>query len=1113
MMYLLVAISFLGSVAVTVFLRRRDRRAVQPGQFRRVSELQAEQVKKVASDYLQQIKDATLEFELMVRKSRQSQTELSNELGIVQEKLETLKTDRELIENISRELSDIASSAAGVSAQVERLDDGLARLGFASQEMAEIGNAVKNLRGEMAERGKDAEQELKGAIVRLVAEAEERTSTVVRQAEQEFARLRDQKAQLEENIEEHGEQVRVMGVQIDQLGERVDDRIRVEADRYTEKFVIQERNFQERFAGLESGLTAIRTTALEAVQRDTQRIRSELDNFNLEAISKRDEILNETRRMAEGIGDKIELFQEKYIEADNRLRKQVEEQKRLLTENREEFEQQWSELEARQSGELQERIASLQAELEEARRTRLEGLEGEAIKLVSQVDARVREGEELIRKHAREEEHRLQQTRQELGDLRDGMTMLGHELKAGMRAEAEHGLTLLRESRHSEEEALQRAREELDESRKQLEEQLEEIDESKHSFLARLEKETQARRDEYTDQLKEVERIFEQSRERQATTEQKLSTELQETAKELLVEVSEKLRAWGRSEEDRHRSVQEAQTKLLAEMDRQSQRLAGEHQEVLERLEKEGETIRLELQRSEKEALANMEKRTANFQEEGERALEKVRREADDARELLGEFQGTLLEGLRTQGRALEQGQAEFRKEMEALAAGAEGEMERSRDDALELLEKRAGRFLSEQDEKLGRINETIDEKISRQIANLTDKGRIKIEELEKRTVSVVQETVRRMEEELDMVRDQFRRVREDMASETEQAEQLRNETLEALDREKDRLEKFGHELRKVERAEELIVKLDETLEVLTDRLSLASDENRRMDDVVRNLETMRASRKELESELRLLESQRGRLAEAEKHFQTLEAKLAGVEDRFLDLNRAQSEADNLEERLASLQESKAALDKFFDDLGERKKFLENAVRYIEGARQQAIKAGESADTLLDQVSRAELRQEDLNKNLQALEARSQGFGKMEREIQKVESRFEQMDGLLGDLDIKQKQIAAMARRSDEMKEGADALRHELESIVSEADEKMERLSSFFQLIDQFVDRQGELLPAEGGRSKSGSALSDVKRNGILSLYLNHKWEPDLIAQRMRLEPAVVKAVIAGHQK
>ncbi|MCB1308096.1 MAG: hypothetical protein KDK30_07955, partial [Leptospiraceae bacterium] len=59
---------------------------------------------------------------------------------------------------------------------------------------------------------------------------------------------------------------------------------------------------------------------------------------------------------------------------------------------------------------------------------------------------------------------------------------------------------------------------------------------------------------------------------------------------------------------------------------------------------------------------------------------------------------------------------------------------------------------------------------------------------------------------------------------------------------------------------------------------------------------------------------------------------------------------------------------------------------------------------------------------------------------------------------------------------------------------------------------------SRGARKRSGAGrnaanLPEHKVSGIMSLHLNHKWTPDLIAERMKIDPSVVRAVIASHGK
>ena len=136
------------------------------------------------------------------------------------------------------------------------------------------------------------------------------------------------------------------------------------------------------------------------------------------------------------------------------------------------------------------------------------------------------------------------------------------------------------------------------------------------------------------------------------------------------------------------------------------------------------------------------------------------------------------------------------------------------------------------------------------------------------------------------------------------------------------------------------------------------------------------------------------------------------------------------------------------------------------------------------------------------------------------------MDGLCVDFEQKQKQIAQMSSRLNDFKDKGGVLLEELSSMFSEGDERMERLSSFYQMVDATLEaRMGQesevlfdnfetKLPSKGKRKKGkNEALSEHKHDGILSLYLNHKWEAELIAERMKLDLPLVRTVIASHNE
>ncbi len=863
MLILLFATSFLASAALTLFLRRLDKKSAVISQVKRISDMAADRISDLAETRTQNIKDAALEFELLVRQSRQVEQDLRSGLASYQTRMQSLNDDRQVVENISGELSAIARTATNVSIEVDRLDQGLARLGLASREMGEMERSVQTLHVAIEQKGADADARLGTVISKLVSETEERTRALTDQVRGSFNILKDEIRETRGRMDEYGRDAEILAERLQSIASRIEDKWSLESGRIEDRFGVVERKLLDRVSQLDQGLSQIRSSAVEALQDDVARIRSEIEGFSIETMTGRDEILNEARRMAEGISDQINLFQEKYLSAENRLLKHADEQKASLTRRLEAFEAEYAAIEEKRFTSVRSQITGLEVEIAAVREKQVEGLFREveqAREDIAEAKGNLSVTVAELRSSAVEGLSReVDKARDNITEMKGDINFTAQELRSSVRVESEDAVMRIREARKIEEDYLARGRKELD----------------------------------------------------------GLFDELQEAA----------------------RKIHEA------------------------------------------------------------------------------------------------------------------------RDDVVEQLARKAAKFMQDQEAQLDRLDRTYEEKISRRV--------------------------------------------------------------EEMDRESGKIREIEARFEKLDRAEELVSRLDETIEVLSDRLRLAKEENSRMDDYVRNFESLRVSRKEVEAELKSIEGQRERLTGAEDVLARVDKELSRITDRIAFIEKGDEIAQNIESRVEQLQELEAGFAKYASDLSEKERFLQNSVRAIEKARAEVTNARESAERITGKVERTQLRQDEVAKHISDLETRARDLGKMESQIQKVESRFEQMDGLMADLEGRQKQVHNMTRRMDEIKTQGDEVKVELESIIHEADEKMDRLTAFYETVEKLLDsaldaETRDLVAAApagrgGKKNAKGGTIAEWKRDSILSLYLNHKWDADLIAQRMKIDPAVVRAVIGSH--
>ncbi|MCB1324165.1 MAG: hypothetical protein H7A21_02715 [Spirochaetales bacterium] len=1062
MTFFLIAISFLGSVALTLLLRRLDRGMWRSAQLKRVGETREQQLEAVANRHLQSIKDAVLDFEMLVRQSRDVHVALQSSLEGYQDRLETIREDRTIADRIQEDLGRLAGSASSVSAQVEKLDRGLERLGQAESSIYELHHRVEELDHVLSDRSAEAEATLGDVVARLIRETEERTRQFTENVRSGFQLLQEEMRQLEQRLDDQTQDVDTITERVSNVATRLEDRWMENTTQFDERFKETERRVAERIGALESGLGSIRSKAVESMQSDIARIRGEMEDFNLATISRRDEIMNETRRMGEHLQDEMKSFRENYLAAENKLIKDGERYKEEMKAQLLEMENEWRARDQERVEELKKRVQGLEQSIESARKQELDVLGTEAGRLreeirsfgqelTTRLDEQLVGAQEAVRQTVREEERNLVATREELSQIKEHLNYLGQELKAAIRAETEHGVTLVREARRNEEEELASARQDLEEIREAVEGGMERVQEHLREagkLEARMNKACETGRQELIESADTATRNFTK----------KAENFLQEQ-REALEELRDRFEA---DMDSRVETIEERLAKAGGKLDQNMEELASSRRALEEDLRRMRGSLR------------------------------------EDADGLLREITDNI------------SGESE---RIEETAERARGE-----------LEERAREFFADQDDKLGRLSETIDEKISKQLILLADRGQLQIEELEKRTGGTIREAAHRLEQSLESAKVEFKSLRDEIGLEVDQTRRLKDDILEEIDQDRKRLMTFREEMEVINRADEYVHKLDTTVEVLTDRLALAREENARLDEYVRNFELARQSRKELESELRLLETQRSRLKETEDHFHSIEARVDELNERFNVVGEAEELARNIEKRIKQFQDFKDSFEKYFGELGERRKFVEGAIRHVEKVRDEAKTAHETTDKLLDAVERAGLRQEHIGTFLKDLESRASLLGRLEKDFVQVEARFEQMDGLMLDLEERQRQIASMSRKVEDIRLQNEHVREELASLVSEADEKMDRLTAFYETLDSFLDEgprigstediKAEKLVVAGARAgANGGRLPDHKRNGILSLYLNHKWEPDLIAERMKVDPAIVRAVIASHNK
>lgn len=399
---------FIASVAVTILLRRMDRSNMKLVQVRKTVNRALEDFERQVREKEKNFKDASIDFELQLRQGKSLITDLVQETEQVGHRLATLREDGQILENVQNQLQAVITSSQEIEGQVETIDNTLARLEGGRKEIQKLDSQlgrVKREAGEMVNAFGRKIQETSGEIFKAL---EERVGDIEESYRQKEEGLFDQTRQhlveftggmeeqfqhlhrdlqessdlilknIHEKMDQYEEQVDVLQRESARAQEDARGTIhdfRKEVQTMEVEFQSQARDLDSRVTDTKEELSQVRETLYKDIHSEAQRVRGEIKEFSLDAIAKKDEIVNSARREAEGIHKLIEDFQSRYLEAENRLFREADTRNSELTARLDAYEEEFNRLTSEQMSELEKKISQLNHHYDEIHQSAVSTLE------------------------------------------------------------------------------------------------------------------------------------------------------------------------------------------------------------------------------------------------------------------------------------------------------------------------------------------------------------------------------------------------------------------------------------------------------------------------------------------------------------------------------------------------------------------------------------------------------------------------------------------------------------------------------------------------------------------------------------------------------------------
>ena len=264
--------------------------------------------------------------------------------------------------------------------------------------------------------------------------------------------------------------------------------------------------------------------------------------------------------------------------------------------------------------------------------------------------------------------------------------------------------------------------------------------------------------------------------------------------------------------------------------------------------------------------------------------------------------------------------------------------------------------------------------------------------------------------------------------------------------------------------------KLHATVTTLTEKLEVTQRENLKLDELTVHYEEVQTQRSELTKSIAILMREY-------KEFKKQEKLIRKLDGRFSRVDEAKEITEELQQQITQIHELKDNTDSYVAKLYKSKEKFESLsddFQENEHKTREAIQAANHAKKTLDKF---DYRQTEILKHIGQLEKRSNHLQKLENNILKVEARFEQMDTLLLDLEEKQKQTSVIGATFQDYKKKSDDVSQELSSLIGEAEEKMDKLVTFYEMIEATQESHNlEISQQTAAQNQSHSARRKTKK-------------------------------------
>ncbi|MBP7734724.1 MAG: hypothetical protein KA369_02000 [Spirochaetes bacterium] len=346
-------------LAMLILFRKLDRTNIKMAKLRRYSSRLFDEFKNLAETENRRFNDATIEMDIMLKKSSGLAKIINSSVKEIEAKLQGLDIEKTNLKKVEDDIRIISQSARDVNKQIEFIAGAKESFAELSLNMNYLKDSIKDLKGESAdilqnfstrlkERSRELTAEFTDQMNKLRESIENKEDILVNNSRQKLIDLTESFeraiADMDQRVTDTGEillqnfkvridgvaksvegasnlqnQIEVLKINLTDLEGKVFSDIKERSAAVENEIQNSIKVLYNKVSTVEINMNDSKSKLIKSFESEVDKVRNELDNLSIHAITKRDEIVQASRREAEDIKKVINNFEERFMEFETKI--------------------------------------------------------------------------------------------------------------------------------------------------------------------------------------------------------------------------------------------------------------------------------------------------------------------------------------------------------------------------------------------------------------------------------------------------------------------------------------------------------------------------------------------------------------------------------------------------------------------------------------------------------------------------------------------------------------------------------------------------------------------------------------------------------------------------